>query len=272
MWKYISCVSTGQIYKNKSWIWLWTHCTFTIDTKHWDDSSINWIWIRGSASLHMDLCIVDYTELNVGLEKFPLWASSCSAKSSGSRSASNMRCSRASTVRYPDRKHTSSSVLIINTVIDRPFKIKSTTRHILDLLTFWSNFKHQGGFAVCWLAGSLVTVNGFHGVHQVILQLLPDGQNNTDDYQTRWSFMDALRPWTKQVVMVTHCATASSSSSIFLSRDVCRLLFSTEYSTKNASRTNATKILKDNRKWCAIMITQQVDIGDDNDLHPTVRP
>lgn len=44
--------------------------------------------------------------------------------------------------------------------------------------------------------------------------------------------------------MVTHCATASSSSLIFFSREVCRSLFPTEYSTKNASRTNATKILQ----------------------------
>ncbi|TNN48043.1 hypothetical protein EYF80_041748 [Liparis tanakae] len=52
-----------------------------------------------SGSLYTYLYIGVYTELNAGLAKFPLASSSFSAKSSGSRSASNIRCSRASTGR-----------------------------------------------------------------------------------------------------------------------------------------------------------------------------
>lgn len=54
----------------------------------------------------------------------------------------------------------------------------------------------------------------------------------------------------------TYCSKESCSSSIFLSTDVCRSLFSTEYSMKKASRTNATKMLKD-RKRCHQVATVQ---------------
>lgn len=60
-----------------------------------------------SGSLHIHLYAGVYTELNAGLEKFPLFGlsqSSLSAKSLGSRSASNIRCNKASTVRYPGKK------------------------------------------------------------------------------------------------------------------------------------------------------------------------
>lgn len=46
----------------------------------------------------------------------------------------------------------------------------------LHQLTFWSNLKHQVGHVWCrrlTSSCSQVVVHGFHGVHQVILQLLP---------------------------------------------------------------------------------------------------
>lgn len=46
----------------------------------------------------------------------------------------------------------------------------------------------------------------------------------------------------------TYCSTESCSSSIFFSTDVCRSLFSTEYSMKKASRTKATKMLQTDGK------------------------
>lgn len=90
VWKYIFDNSTGNI-------------KIVSDTESVSKAESD----AESGSLHIHLYAGVYTELNAGLEKFPLFGlsqSSLSAKSLGSRSASNIRCNKASTVRYPGKK------------------------------------------------------------------------------------------------------------------------------------------------------------------------
>lgn len=161
MWKYIFDNSTGNI-------------KIVSDTESVSKAESD----AESGSLHIHLYAGVYTELNAGLEKFPLFGlsqSSLSAKSLGSRSASNIRCNKASTVRYPGKKkketQTESEDSISQSNCYSPVHTYSRYSHLskpaaggtwtttwttwIFWLTFWCDFEHQLLFVCCpWLVVS----------------------------------------------------------------------------------------------------------------------
>lgn len=146
-------------------------------------------------------------EPKAGFAKLPP-ASPSSSSSSMSKSVSNRRCSRASTVRYPGgRRNRSSAARRVQRVRDpglthysdlgegyahtsggRPLRSSSPKGLSvsakpgrfdsgLAVLTFGSDLKHQDGRV---LRHHIVAAWAVHGVHQVLLQLLSDEENSTD--------------------------------------------------------------------------------------------